>query len=327
MSSLMIEDPEIFLRSYLLGDLNEGEADEVECRLLADDALFELAQALEGDLLAACAHGSLSPEEQQKVLHRLAASPRGKHRLAVAEGLTALAQGATATQAMRKAVVVPFLRRPPLTQTPAFRFAAMAAVLCLVMAGALRLAVLTAHPGAAIVARNQATEALRHAIPPQPPPAGHPVQPQVAATPVTPPSTPRTEERTIEEHKEAAPQPHRQAPAPLVFQLALATLRSAGLERSVLTIPQGTEQVEIQLPLNEGEPYTSYYAALLNADTEADVWQGKPAAVGASRGPMLVVSLPAAKLQPGRYRLELSGSAEGSEPELVGAPTFEVRTP
>jgi len=322
MSSLMIEDPETFLRSYLLGDLTEAEADEVEHSLFADDALFELAQAMEGDLLAACARGDLAPEEQRKVLHRLAASPRGKHRLAVAEGLTALAHGATATQAMRKAVVVPFLRRPPLTQTPAFRFAAMAAVLCLVMAGGLRLAVLTARPGNATVARNQATEALRHAVPLQRPASSVPVQSHVAATP-----TPRTEERTIEEHKEIAPQPPHRAPATLVFQLALATLRSAGVERSVKTIPAGTELVEIHLPLSEEEPYTSYRATLLDDDSDAQVWQGKPASVAAIKGSMLVVSLPAAKLRPGRYRLELRGSAEGSEPELVGAPTFEVRTP
>jgi len=319
MSSLMIEDPETFLRSYLLGDLTEAEADEVEHSLFADDALFELAQAMEGDLLAACARGDLAPEEQRKVLHRLAASPRGKHRLAVAEGLTALAHGATATQAMRKAVVVPFLRRPPLTQTPAFRFAAMAAVLCLVMAGGLRLAVLTARPGDATVARNQATEALRHAIPLQRPAAGLPAPPQVAASPV-----PQT---SIPTHKAPEPQPPRHAAATLVFQLALSTLRSADLERSVMTIPAGTERIEIQLPLSEGEPYSSYRATLLDDDSDAQVWQGKPASVAAIKGSMLVVSLPAAKLRPGRYRLELRGSAEGSEPELVGAPTFEVRTP
>ena len=49
------------LRSYLLGTLPEREADHLEGRLLAEDELFELSEAIEADLLAACDRGELAP--------------------------------------------------------------------------------------------------------------------------------------------------------------------------------------------------------------------------------------------------------------------------
>ncbi len=79
------------LRSYLLGELPEEEADRLEQRLLAEDELFELSEAVEADLLAACARGELAPAERERVQQRLASSPRGRERLALAHALNTLA--------------------------------------------------------------------------------------------------------------------------------------------------------------------------------------------------------------------------------------------
>jgi hypothetical protein len=117
--------------------------------------------------------------------------------------------------------------------------------------------------------------------------------------------------------------------APLVFQLALSVTRSAQ-DHPTLTIPAGTRRVEIQLPLSEGEPFTSYEATVLDAASETEVWRGSLAPGAAATGPMVVVSLPAGKLPQGSYRIELrglSGNLDGGAPELVGAPVFDVRTP
>src|SRR5215211_3520558 len=84
-----MKDDEI-LRRYLLGGLEEEQADDLERRLLEDGELFELAEAVEGDLLAAAARGDLPPAERGHVLRRLAASPEGRTRLALARGLTSL---------------------------------------------------------------------------------------------------------------------------------------------------------------------------------------------------------------------------------------------
>src|ERR1700710_2428723 len=77
------------LRGYLLGELPEEEAERLERRLLAEDDLFELSEALEADLLAACARGELDATERERVLRRLASSPSGRERLALARALNA----------------------------------------------------------------------------------------------------------------------------------------------------------------------------------------------------------------------------------------------
>jgi hypothetical protein len=105
------------LRSYLLGELPEEEAERLEQRLLAEDDLFELSEAVEADLLAACDRGELTGEERERVLRRLAASPSGRERLALARALNTLAG--------RTRQVLPFRQRA--AQRPAFRWAALAA--------------------------------------------------------------------------------------------------------------------------------------------------------------------------------------------------------
>jgi anti-sigma factor RsiW len=130
------------LRSYLLGELPEEEADRLERRLLAEDELFELSEAVEADLLAACARGELAPAERERVQQRLASSPRGRERLALAHALNTLA-GSSERAA---APVLPFSRR---AATPnAFRWAALAAAL-LAAAGLSWFAMERPHGGEA----------------------------------------------------------------------------------------------------------------------------------------------------------------------------------
>src|SRR5919202_647127 len=90
------------LRSYLLGELTEDEADALERRLLAEDDLFELSEAIEADLLAEYAQGGLAPAERERV-QRLASSPQGRERLALARSLSSLAGSG-----VPKAAVLPF---------------------------------------------------------------------------------------------------------------------------------------------------------------------------------------------------------------------------
>src|SRR4051795_5122885 len=80
MNSNPTTDDEL-LRSYLLGELTAEEEDAVEGRLLREDELFELSEAIEADLLAEFAQGGLTPAERERVLQRLASSPQGQERL------------------------------------------------------------------------------------------------------------------------------------------------------------------------------------------------------------------------------------------------------
>lgn len=84
----MMDYDDNLLRRYLLDQLSEDEKEQVERRLLADDGLFEAAEAVEGDLLHAYVRGELTAAERQSIDRRLAASPRGKARLELARGMS-----------------------------------------------------------------------------------------------------------------------------------------------------------------------------------------------------------------------------------------------
>jgi uncharacterized membrane protein YccC len=293
----------MLLRSYLLGELDEAEADALEIRLLQDDALFELAEAVEEDLLAAWARGDLTVDAGQKVVRRLAASPRGRARLALAEGLTSQAQ------ALPRAPL-PFRPRVPRVEHPVFRFAAMAAGV-LVTAGGVWLALQTAHPGNAPLA-NRLPSPLPKTMPapPSSPPPEQTPSAQIAAKP------------------SAKPAPRRPPLVAVVFELALSTTRSAEQHHPVMTIPAGTRQVEIQLPLDEGlgDSFKTYRAAVLDAASGAEVWSQESLTPRAGKdGPLVVLSLPAAKLPEGLYQVDLRGHGEDGALELVGLPSFEVQ--
>ncbi|HBL27184.1 MAG TPA: hypothetical protein DD490_10150 [Acidobacteria bacterium] len=124
------------LRSYLLGLLNEDQADEIERRLLAEGELFELAEAVEGDLLTAALAGELPSPQRGHLLRRLTASPGGRSRLALARGLAVLGRDARSLDGVS-------LR---LLERPAVRAAALAASLALAV-GVFQLVTTTAVPG------------------------------------------------------------------------------------------------------------------------------------------------------------------------------------
>lgn len=67
------------LRRYLLGELAPPEAAAIEDRLFASDELFELAEAIEAELLDAEARGELTPAPESP-LHRLRRSAWGRRR-------------------------------------------------------------------------------------------------------------------------------------------------------------------------------------------------------------------------------------------------------
>src|SRR5436305_4697989 len=111
------------LRSYLLGKLPEEAADALERRLLTEDDLFELSEAIEADLLAEHAQGRLAPAERERVQRRLASSPQGRERLKLARSLSILAGGDPEPS------VLPFVRRAATYKGPALPQGALTAAL------------------------------------------------------------------------------------------------------------------------------------------------------------------------------------------------------
>ena len=133
MRSIEIQEAQL-LRNYLLGQLDAEANEALEQRLLADGELFDLAEAMEGELLAACAQGELASDESEAVLRRLTASPQGRERLALARGLNTLAGEQTETKPHGS--LLKFRQRLSRSlDRPAFRAAVLAASLSVVVAG------------------------------------------------------------------------------------------------------------------------------------------------------------------------------------------------
>lgn len=323
MRSREMNDEDL-LQRYLLGGLDEEQAENLERRLLVDGDLFELAEAVEGDLFAAMARGELTPAERVHVRRRLAASPEGRTRMALAQELTSIGrEKAPAVLPFRQ----PVAAMPPLAR-PGFRAAVLAASLA-IMAGSLWLASPTARPGAGagIAQKGPSGPVEGNGKGPRKPvdqitrvtPPGHPVPERPIAEPVQEPAAPIEEPRLAEAGREETPEI-----PPLIFQLALSTVRSSGATPH-LTIPAAARAVEIRLSLMEGEPATSFSAVLRNAATGEEVLsEAALAARNVDGGKAIVLSVPAAEMSPGTYEVEVRGEIPDEGSELLGRPMFEV---
>ena len=284
------------LRSYLLGELNGDAADALERRLLMEDDLFELSEAIEADLLAEYAQGGLAPEERERVQRRLASSPQGRERLLLARSLSRLAVGEP------KAEVLPFAPHAATpSRRPMPRWLALAAGL-LVAAGLAWLALeqpRAGRPHADRVAQEQERP-------------GQVILPVPRAHEVTKPPAPSV-----------APAP---APEPVkaVFQLALTSLRGTESAEK-LRVPAGAGTVELQISVEGMEDLRSFHLTVRNRKAET-VWEGtglKPKNLQGVRA--LVVDLPAARLPAGTYEIQAQGlAAPGGEPEDLSPLQVEV---
>jgi hypothetical protein len=278
------------LRSYLLGELPEDEADRLERRLLTEDDLFELSEAVEADLLAEHAQGGLAPAERERVQRRLASSPQGRERLALARSLSKLAGQEP------RAAVLPFAQRAAAPRRPVIHWVALAAGL-FVAAGLGWLALerpvdrqeIHDSPAPAIVAVPRAQEVAKEPRQPKP----------------------------------APPVPPALAPVKAVFQLALTSLRGAE-STGKLRVPASTGTVELQIAVEGMDDLATFRLTVRNrkAETVKD-WTGlKPKNLKGVRA--LVVELPAELLPAGRYEIQAQGLAPGGEPEDLSPLEVEV---
>ncbi len=294
------------LERHLLGGLSEEESAALEERLLAENELFELAEAVEADLVAAHARGELRGAAAEAAA-RLAATPRGRRAAAMDRDLARLAGESPAVLPFRPRAAAAPLR-------PALRLALAA---CL--AAAVGVAGWLWVERQALREDGAAVEALRR------PPRGsrgpimeraRPEEPEEIAEQRT---SPRAGERGERARRVDPGRPPGAVEATLL--LSLATLRSEG-EAPRLALPAGTERVRLEVDLGEaGAGYASYRATLQNA-AGGTVWNGQDIAV--APGGTLRLEVPAAALAPGRHVLTVAGvTAEGAVEEL-GYPEFEV---
>lgn len=290
-----LQDDEL-LRSYLLGKLPDEDADTLERRLLAEDDLFDLAEAVELDLLAAVDQGAFTPEEKEEVLRRLAATPRGRERLAFARSLNALA-----TENARHSNVKPFVRRASTFPPPAIHWIALAASL-IMLAGLGWFAWQN---------REQAPNGMAQVSKQTPTPMP---QTRISAPPI-PVTTPSVKPDQIATRKE----PRRNVPTTV---LALSFLTSRGAEeRQRLELSPKIRRVEVQVDTDGLGDAKSFDVVVRRKDQGTLIMEKKGLSPGTlSWGSGLVLHIPAERLPRGRYEVTvtpLGGEETVQEFEVV----------
>jgi len=291
MPSNPIDDQ--LLRSYLLGELPEEEADRLERTLLEDDESFELCEAVEADLLAGLDRGELSSTEKNRVLQRLAASPQGRGRLALARSLNAAADRLAAPGPN---VVSIFSRRTPI------RWAALAAAVLVAVIGAWFAGQTLQQRG---TGRQTVNNIVGPANPTPPAPQGRPIPP-ATETPVTKEPQPEPDRLALEKKPAPPLQAQQAAPVTFPFTLSLMTMRGAE-ELAKLRIPPGTDVVKIQLIDLEG--LEGSFDVAVRSKELGTIWEKgglrlvDPAAA-------VVLNVPAQRLTPGHYTVAITTGTE-----------------
>jgi len=114
-------------------------------------------------------------------------------------------------------------------------------------------------------------------------------------------------------------------PAAIVASLVLTASSIRGVDTGAaprLVIPQGTEQVRLQLNL-QGNDYQSYQL-VLQAVEGREIFNQRVKPTPTKSGASFIITLPAAKLSAGDYLLTLKGLTTGGESEDVSQSLFRV---
>ena len=329
-----LQDNEL-LRSYLLGRLAEEEAARLEGKLLEDDELFALCEAVEADLLAAYERGELVTADAEQVRNRLASSSAGRERLALARFLNAAAREsrqkpasvlpfgrraapfqrlsnrwaalAAARESRQKpASVLPFGHRAAPFQRLSNRWAALAAAVLLVAVGAW-------FAQSALQKDGPSQVPIKIAMPGSQAKTTAPEQPAAPETRMPQVQPPQTKpDRAPDREERAATKPlERPEPLKAMFALSLATLRGAE-DVEEFRIPSDREIVEIQLDLEGVEGRKPYHAIVRSKDNET-VWEkGGLAPKRLDWGRAIALDIPSKDLPAGLYEVTLTPT--GTEP-------------
>jgi CHAT domain-containing protein/tetratricopeptide (TPR) repeat protein len=118
-------DEESRVRSYLLGELAEGDARELEERLLRNGEIVERVLLIEGELIDDYVMGGLNPAERERFERHFLTTPRRQRRLMTVEGLK---RYAIATPVVERRHDAPRPRWLGLPLTPGLKAAAFAAL-------------------------------------------------------------------------------------------------------------------------------------------------------------------------------------------------------
>jgi anti-sigma-K factor RskA len=273
------------LRRYVLGALTAEERAGIE------DEYFERADVLgrvcaaEEDLIDDYLSDRLASDEHERFERYYLAVPGHRTRVAVARELrTAAASSASALSAESSEHhdrVTSWWEA--IRAWPSLGQAALVAALLLLVAGGVWMLRERSEPTTISVRTPPPSVSPTTSPEPRPPDLREPAAP-------SPPD---------------APPPARATPVVLALSLSPIHVRGAD-EPARLTIPKGTDIVRLDLQGEPGQPRLERGRAIVRTVAGHEVWRGRATGVAvAQRSALVRIDIPAARLRPNDYIVEL----------------------
>lgn len=313
---------------YLLGTLSQDDESRIEEAFFADDARFEELEIAEAELIDAYLRSELSPAARERFEAKLRASPRLLERVRFAGLLKDKAADSFSSQeevSTEPAYQGSQPERKPkikwwegLLAQPAFRVAVAAGVF-IILAGGIALlfgwrnlrsqSSRLASERAVLEQQRREREAEstnRQTNAQQLPTNRQPERDQLA-----------------EDRK-----PKRETPDRPILGTVTSILLTPGSLRSGGGQPElalGADASTVQLKLAlENNAYRSYGVTIKTADGDVVYRQNALQSRKSGSGPMLILSIPARRLSPGDYIVDVSGRTSSGQSESVNDYAFRV---
>ncbi len=307
------------IQRYLLGELTEGEQEELEQRYFNDRRLFEQMVQTENELVDRYARGLLSTEVRNRFERYYLAHPQRRERAKFAESLAAKLDQidgvAVAPPTHSESLwgrLLDSMRGPRLAW-------AFSIVLLLMAAGAVWFLIETRRLREELAKSEsqRATQAQRE----------HELQEQAAKERLRSEQLSAELDRMRAQQQTFQPSPTPPVnPAPAFVSLVLTAGGIRGTDTgppAVLVIPAGTQQVRLQLNLKESG-YSNYRASLQQAGGKEIYVRPHLAPKTTKSGASFTLIIPAQKLATGDYVLTLKGISQTGEVEDVSKSLLHV---
>lgn len=311
---------------YLLGQLSEEEQQQIEQRAFDDDKFYRQLLEVEDDLRCAYAQGTLSLAQKKLFEKRFLIFADERKRVTIAREMIAElgqapvddAWSVASNQAVRKtdrSLLSWFFG----SASPAMRFA-MAAATLVVAAGVVWLLFETAQLRNEINRLRAERAAAEQQLEQRSAEGRARVEQLDKQLGEERDRRAQLEQELSTREEQADEQSAR--PAFIALLLAPGRIRGGG-ETKRLLLPQGVEQVRLQLELT-GDISSNYRAVVMNSEGK-EVWTRT--ALRARRDgarPVISISIPASILAEDDYELRLTGLDNTGQPERVDSYYFTV---
>ena len=280
---------------YLLSALPEDHLERIDQEAVADDDLAARLQLVEDDLVDAYANGLLKGRELERFETVYGSTARRRARTAFAQDLAAALKPHSPQASPRQRPT----RRPQVwTSARGWSFAA-AVVLCAALAALLVQNLQLRSTLREAVRREGAAEARNAAMA-----AREPVR-QPAAAP----------------DRGAA---GRTASQPLASMALVLLPQTRGVGPApILAVAPGHRIVSLDLQIQAAD-YREYEVALKDPSIDGIVWRSPPIAPSGASPPIVSVRVPATRLAPQHYVLDLFGVGASGARKFVETYVFQV---